>query len=88
MQAKNSVTEESIKIAEKQTQMLCENIVKQANDVVDNARIKKIVDAIFDEKESPLVKKDIVAYDVDELEQQDLFDVIDNVISNPQKQKS
>ena len=88
MKIKNSVTEESIKLAEQQTQTLCENIVKQANDVVDNARIKKIVDAIFDENESPLVKKDIVACNVDEAEQTDLFDVIDNVVvSNPQKQR-
>ncbi len=88
MQAKNSETEESIKIAEKQTQTLCENIVKQANDVVDNARIKNIVDAIFDEKESPLVKNEIVACDLEELQQQDLFDVIDNAIAKPHKQKS
>ena len=40
---------------------------------MDNARIKKIVDEIFKDKGSPLVKNTVVACDVEELENADIF---------------
>lgn len=87
-QMKANVTEESIKLAEEQTKNLCENIVAQANDIVDNARIKKIVDEIFKDKTSPLIKNTVVACDVEELENADLFAGLDlsSVPTKPQGQ--
>lgn len=88
-QMKANVTEESIKLAEEQTKNLCENIVSQANDIVDNARIKRIVDEIFKDKTSPLIKNTVVACDVEELENADLFAGLDlsSVPTKPQGQK-
>lgn len=77
---KTEFTPEQIAIAEKQTENLVSMIISQAQDKVDNARIKKIVDSIFDEKESPLIKKSIVTSGVTQCE----FDFMGNLINSSQ----
>lgn len=87
LQVKASFDEEKIAFAAKQTENLIKMIVEQGNDVVDNARIKAIVDSIFDEKESPLVKSNVVVKDA-ETEENDIFEIIDKVVAGEPKKQS
>ncbi|MGN0787962.1 MAG: glycosyltransferase family 8 protein [Candidatus Onthoplasma sp.] len=88
LQVKASFNEEKIAFAAKQTENLIKMIIEQGHDVVDNARIKAIVDSIFDEKESPLVKSSVVVKDA-ETEENDIFEVIDKVVAGePNKQST
>lgn len=85
MARKAGFTPEMVEVAAKQTENLVNMIISQANDVVENARIKKIVDAIFIDKDSPLIKKVVVTSEFEE--EFDLLDDIVNVTSDPEKQK-
>lgn len=80
LNVKSKFTPERIEIAAKQTENLVNMIIEQAQDKVDNARIKKIVDSIFDEKESPFVKKLVVTSEVKQCE----FDFMENLINASQ----
>ncbi len=75
LEIKKSWTPERIEKAKEQTIKLVQTADEQANDVVENAIILKIIDSVWDEKESPLVKKNVETKEVEEE-----FDIIDAIM--------
>lgn len=72
---KNSWTPERIEMAAKQTENLVKLAIDEGNDIVQNAIISKIIDAIWDEKEPLSVKYEVKTVAIDE----DVNDVIEVV---------
>lgn len=82
MKIKESWTKERIAVSEKQTADLVKMAVEQGADVVQNAIISKIIDSIWEEKDSPIAKTDVQTKTVDAE-----FDLLE-AITQTKKQKN